>query len=158
LRRAELAARPAAKKRHLLRGTRGKCHGALYLKHIDKSSHLTNKKITNVKMDEQTSKRQAKKQKKMDQKAQQKKDKESEELSEVADKIMNIPPTIFDTEEDKEYFLALQPEDQKYIMSMIRASVKADTMLDYAMARAKYHNEILERSLYIANQSNLTMS
>ena len=106
-------------------------------------------------MDEQTSKRQAKKQKKMDQKAQQKKDKESEELSEVADKIMNIPPTIFDTEEDKEYFLALQPEDQKYIMSMIRASVKADTMLDYATARTKYHIEILERSLYIVNQSDL---
>ena len=104
-------------------------------------------------MDTQTSKRQAKKQKKMDQKAQQKKDKESEELSEVADKIMNIPPTVFDTERDKEYFLELQPEDQKYIMAMIRASTKAETMLDYATARAKYHMEIYERCLYIVNQS-----
>ena len=104
-------------------------------------------------MDEQLSKRQAKKKKKMDQKAQQKKDKESEELSEVADKIMNIPPTVFDTEQDKEYFFELPPEDQKYIMAMIRASTKAETMLDYAKARTKYHMEIYERCLYIVNQS-----
>ena len=106
-----------------------------------------------VKMDEQTSKRQAKKKMKMDQKAQQKRDKESEELSEVADKIMSIPPTVFDTERDKEYFFELPPEDQKYIMNMIRASTEVDTMLDYATARAKYHMEIYLRSLRLNTES-----
>ena len=115
--------------------------------HIDKRSHLILNKHIMCKMDEQLSKRQAKKKMKMDQKAQQKKEKETEGLLEISDRIMSIPPNVFDTEEDKEYFLKLQPEDIRYIMNMIRASTKVDTMLDYATARANYHMEIYQRSL-----------